>query len=98
MFNSLMIYIFLMPLVAMLNLILNQYHFLMALLSLECITLSLVLFIPISMNLVGATNLSLSILILTLGACEASLGLSLMVMMSRSCGTDMLKSLTMNKC
>nr|YP_009171126.1 NADH dehydrogenase subunit 4L [Drawida japonica]AIR76351.1 NADH dehydrogenase subunit 4L [Drawida japonica] len=98
MFNSVMIYIFLMPVVAMLNLILNQYHFLMALLSLECITLSLVLFIPISLSMISSPNLSLSILILTLGACEASLGLSLMVMMSRSYGTDMLKSLTMNKC
>lgn len=93
-----MVFIFLMPVVAMFNLILNQYHFLMALLSLECITLSLVLFVPARFSLIEASNMSLRILILTLGACEASLGLRLMVIISRSYGTDILKSLTVNKC
>lgn len=98
MFNSIMFYIFLMPVIAILNLILNQYHFLIALLSLECITLSLVLFVPISIILIESINLSLRIIILTLGACEARLGLRLIVKISRLYGTDILKSLTINKC
>lgn len=98
MFNSVIVFIFLIPVVAIFNLILNQYHFLMTLLSLECITLSLVLFVPASLSLIESSNISLRILILTLGACEASLGLRLIVIISRSYGTDILKSLTINKC
>nr|YP_010481495.1 NADH dehydrogenase subunit 4L [Eisenia nordenskioldi]UIX22960.1 NADH dehydrogenase subunit 4L [Eisenia nordenskioldi] len=98
MYASIMSLVFLLPFVAMLNLISNQSHFLMTLLSLEGITLSLVLFVPLSLSVTSAPNASISVLLLTFGACEASLGLSLMVLMSRSFGTDMLKSLTMNKC
>nr|YP_010492264.1 NADH dehydrogenase subunit 4L [Aporrectodea tuberculata]UWM94575.1 NADH dehydrogenase subunit 4L [Aporrectodea tuberculata]UWM94588.1 NADH dehydrogenase subunit 4L [Aporrectodea tuberculata]UWM94601.1 NADH dehydrogenase subunit 4L [Aporrectodea tuberculata]UWM94614.1 NADH dehydrogenase subunit 4L [Aporrectodea tuberculata] len=98
MFNSIMALVFLLPLVAMLNLITNQSHFLMTLLSLEGITLSLVLFVPLSLSVANAPNTSISVMLLTFGACEASIGLSLMVLMSRSYGTDMLNSLTMNKC
>nr|UIX22973.1 NADH dehydrogenase subunit 4L [Eisenia nordenskioldi] len=97
MYASIMSLVFLLPFVAMLNLISNQSHFLMTLLSLEGITLSLVLFVPLSLSVTSAPNASISVLLLTFGACEASLGLSLMVLMSRSFGTDMLKSLTMNK-
>nr|QGZ10006.1 NADH dehydrogenase subunit 4L [Eisenia nordenskioldi nordenskioldi] len=98
MYTSIMVLVFLLPLAAMLNLISNQSHFLMTLLSLEGITLSLVLYVPISMSAMNASNSSVSVMLLTFGACEASLGLSLMVLMSRSFGSDMLKSLTMNKC
>nr|YP_010437791.1 NADH dehydrogenase subunit 4L [Eisenia andrei]UTB53923.1 NADH dehydrogenase subunit 4L [Eisenia andrei] len=98
MYNSIMILVFLLPLVAMLNLISNQTHFLMTLLSLEGITLSLVLFVPLTLSVMSAPNTSVSVMLLTFGACEASIGLSLMVLMSRSFGTDMLNSLTMNKC
>nr|QGX86597.1 NADH dehydrogenase subunit 4L [Lumbricus rubellus] len=96
--SSIMSLIFLLPVVAIVNLICNQSHFLMTLLSLEGITLSLVLFVPITLTTINAPNASISIILLTFGACEASLGLSLMVLMSRSYGTDMLNSLTMNKC
>nr|QGZ09967.1 NADH dehydrogenase subunit 4L [Eisenia nana] len=98
MYISLMVLVFLLSFVAMLNFISNQSHFLMTLLSLEGITLSLVLYVPISLSMMNAPNASISVMLLTLGACEASLGLSLMVLMSRSYGTDLLKSLTMNKC
>nr|NP_008246.1 NADH dehydrogenase subunit 4L [Lumbricus terrestris]Q34948.1 RecName: Full=NADH-ubiquinone oxidoreductase chain 4L; AltName: Full=NADH dehydrogenase subunit 4L [Lumbricus terrestris]AAC46872.1 NADH dehydrogenase subunit 4L [Lumbricus terrestris]prf//2122275J NADH dehydrogenase:SUBUNIT=4L [Lumbricus terrestris] len=98
MYSSIMSLVFLLPIVAVVNLISNQSHFLMTLLSLEGITLSLVLFVPISLSIMSASNVSISVILLTFGACEASLGLSLMVLMSRSYGTDMLNSLTANKC
>nr|QGZ10018.1 NADH dehydrogenase subunit 4L [Eisenia nordenskioldi nordenskioldi] len=98
MHTSIMSLVFLLPLIAILNLISNQSHFLMTLLSLEGITLSLVLFVPITLSVINAPNATISVMLLTFGACEASLGLSLMVLMSRSFGSDMLKSLTMNKC
>nr|YP_010869763.1 NADH dehydrogenase subunit 4L [Dendrobaena veneta]WGU49271.1 NADH dehydrogenase subunit 4L [Dendrobaena veneta] len=95
---SMMSLLTLLPMVAILNLITNQSHFLMTLLSLEGITLSLVLFVPISLSLINISNPMVSVILLTFGACEASIGLSLLVLMSRSYGTDMLSSLTVNKC
>nr|UAJ48162.1 NADH dehydrogenase subunit 4L [Metaphire posthuma] len=88
----------LLPILAMINLLFNQAHFLMTLLSLEAITLSLVLFVPLILMACSAPNTAMAVTLLTFGACEASLGLSLMVSMSRSYGSDMLKTLTLTKC
>nr|BDQ43650.1 NADH dehydrogenase subunit 4L [Amynthas surcatus]BDQ44053.1 NADH dehydrogenase subunit 4L [Pheretima silvatica] len=88
----------LLPILAMTNMLLNQTHFLMTLLSLEGITLSLVLFVPLMLMNCNAMNTAMAVTLLTFGACEASLGLGLMVSMSRSYGNDMLKSLTTTKC
>lgn len=98
MYNSIITLIFLLPLVAMLNLITNQSHFLITLLSLEGITLSLVLFVPLSLSVANAPNTSIRVVLLTFGACEARVGLSLIVLISRSFGTDILNSLTISKC
>nr|BDQ44261.1 NADH dehydrogenase subunit 4L [Amynthas yambaruensis] len=87
-----------MPVLAMVNMLFNQTHFLMTLLSLESITLSLTLFVPLMLMNCNAPNTAVTVILLTFGACEASLGLSLMVSMSRSYGNDMLKSLTSAKC
>nr|BDQ43624.1 NADH dehydrogenase subunit 4L [Amynthas masatakae] len=96
--NSALTIMCLLPILAMTNMLFNQTHFLMTLLSLEGITLSLVLFVPLTLMSSGAANTSMTVILLTFGACEASLGLGLMVLMSRSCGNDMLKSLTSTKC
>nr|BDQ44040.1 NADH dehydrogenase subunit 4L [Amynthas bimaculatus] len=88
----------LLPMLAITNMLLNQTHFLMTLLSLEGITLSLVLFVPLILVNCNAPNTAMAVTLLTFGACEASLGLGLMVSMSRSYGNDMLKSLTITKC
>lgn len=98
MYVSIMTIILLLPIVAIFNLLINQSHFLISLLSLEGITLTLVLFVPLIISLVRAANTSTSVLLLTFGACEASLGLRLIVLISRSYGTDILRSLTINKC
>lgn len=76
----------------------QRSHFLISLLCLEGIMLSLVLFIP---SLIYSLQISLPtirIILLTFGACEASLGLRILVHISRSYGSDIIKSLTINKC
>nr|BDQ44118.1 NADH dehydrogenase subunit 4L [Pheretima confusa] len=96
--NTVLTVMCLMPILAMVNMLFNQTHFLMTLLSLESITLSLTLFVPLMLVNCNAPNTAMAVILLTFGACEASLGLSLMVSMSRSYGNDMLKSLTSTKC
>nr|BDQ43611.1 NADH dehydrogenase subunit 4L [Pithemera bicincta]BDQ43936.1 NADH dehydrogenase subunit 4L [Pithemera bicincta] len=96
--NMVMTIMCILPFLAMTNMLINQTHFLMTLLSLEGITLSLVLFVPLILMSSHAPNTTMTVILLTFGACEASLGLGLMVSMSRSCGSDMLKSLTSTKC
>src|ERR1051325_6868664 len=76
----------------------QRSHLLISLLCLEGIILCLVLYLPI---LIFSSNMPLPtirIIILTFGACEASLGLRIMVLISRSYGSDMIKSLSTNKC
>nr|QXF29940.1 NADH dehydrogenase subunit 4L [Chloeia pocicola] len=74
----------------------QQKHLLMALLSLEAIILSLTLF-TILITFYNNEQF-FSLIILTFGACEASLGLALLVLMLRSTGSDMVNTLTINKC
>nr|YP_010502219.1 NADH dehydrogenase subunit 4L [Leocrates chinensis]UXC96464.1 NADH dehydrogenase subunit 4L [Leocrates chinensis] len=73
---------------------LQRHHILMCLLALEGMILMLLAFI-IS---VSSMELFLSLVILTMGACEASLGLACLVLMTRSFGNDMIASLTSSKC
>nr|BBA10385.1 NADH dehydrogenase subunit 4L [Megalophaedusa subulina] len=68
----------------------TQHHFLLCLLILECVVLvSLVLTIFILNNSAGSLNIF--ILVLTLGVCEASLGLSLLVSYIKMNGSDKIK-------
>nr|FAA04178.1 TPA: NADH dehydrogenase subunit 4l [Bdellodrilus illuminatus] len=90
--------LYLFPMITLLNLMKNNKKFLMSLLSLEMITLSLILFILLNMYFYNSINLVLLIMILTFSACEASIGLSLLVIMSRSMGSDKLNFLNMMKC
>nr|YP_009974962.1 NADH dehydrogenase subunit 4L [Platynereis massiliensis]QNJ33936.1 NADH dehydrogenase subunit 4L [Platynereis massiliensis] len=86
------------PILVMLSItcvILQRQHLLMALLALEAMILALVIMTIITLN----TSWSMFIIVmLTFGACEASLGLACMTAMSRSYGNDRLNSLTTNKC
>jgi NADH-ubiquinone oxidoreductase chain 4L len=83
---------------AILALIIQQSHFLIALLCLEGIILNIVLFVPLIMYNLALFVPSIRIIMLTFGACEASLGLSLIVKMSRSFGSDILLTSSTNKC
>nr|YP_010890257.1 NADH dehydrogenase subunit 4L [Conus marmoreus]WJJ70354.1 NADH dehydrogenase subunit 4L [Conus marmoreus] len=84
-------------LVSLLTLSLQYKHLLSILLSLEAITMSLfVLMFSMSSNisLSGETSL----ILITLGACEASLGLAILVAIIRAEGNDYVSSFTMHKC
>lgn len=83
---------------ALFTLLLQHTHFLIALLSLEGIMLATVLFVPISINDCGISIQFIRIVILTIGACEARLGLSLIVNISRSHGSDLISTLSLRKC
>jgi NADH-ubiquinone oxidoreductase chain 4L len=84
---------------ALLAFVIQRYHLLMALLCLEGMILTLVLLIPSFLYLTNMLNISIfALVILTLGACEARIGLSILVNMSRSYGRDILISISTNKC
>jgi NADH-ubiquinone oxidoreductase chain 4L len=76
----------------------QRHHFLISLLCLEGIILSLVIFIPSLLYISNIPLPTISIILLTFGACEARLGLRIIVYMSRSYGSDILNSITINKC
>nr|ATZ69753.1 NADH dehydrogenase subunit 4L [Conus pseudonivifer] len=84
-------------LVSLLTLSLQYKHLLSILLSLEAVTMSLfVLMLSMSSNisLMGETSL----ILITLGACEASLGLAILVAIIRAEGNDYVSSFSMHKC
>nr|YP_009166772.1 NADH dehydrogenase subunit 4L [Conus tribblei]ALC75032.1 NADH dehydrogenase subunit 4L [Conus tribblei] len=84
-------------LVSMLTLSLQYKHLLSILLSLEAMTMSLfVLMFSMSSNitLMGESSL----ILITLGACEASLGLAILVAIIRAEGNDYVSSFSMHKC
>nr|YP_001004255.1 NADH dehydrogenase subunit 4L [Conus textile]ABG91304.1 NADH dehydrogenase subunit 4L [Conus textile] len=83
--------------VPLLTLSLQYKHLLSILLSLEAVTMNLfVLMFSMSSNisLSGETSL----ILITLGACEASLGLAILVAIIRAEGNDYVSSFTMHKC
>nr|AWH98436.1 NADH dehydrogenase subunit 4L [Conus spurius] len=82
---------------SLLTLSLQYKHLLSILLSLEAVTMSLfVLMFSMSSNisLMGETSL----ILITLGACEASLGLAILVAIIRAEGNDYVSSFSMHKC
>lgn len=84
MFTSLIFIIQLTPLVIVTSFICQQTHLLITLLSLEGLTLSLVLTIPITLSLRFPSLAISGLIILALGVCEARLGLALLVILTRS--------------
>nr|YP_010026546.1 NADH dehydrogenase subunit 4L [Calotes mystaceus]QOQ85768.1 NADH dehydrogenase subunit 4L [Calotes mystaceus] len=75
----------------------NQTHLMLVLLCIESMTLSL--FMSVSMlTLSNPHNTPMSIIILTLSACEASIGLTLLVISSNANTNDLTKNLTLLKC
>ena len=84
-------------LTAMLSLSLQRKHLLNALLSLEIMVLGLFALI-ISCFLGEGDNLFLTFIILTFGACEASVGLALLVCLIRTHGNDFISSINIHKC
>nr|UYX79117.1 NADH dehydrogenase subunit 4L [Mitra mitra] len=82
---------------ALLALALQHKHLLSILLSLEAVTMNLFI-----MLFSASTNVSFSgetsLILITLGACEASLGLAILVAIIRVEGNDYVSSFSMHKC
>ncbi len=96
--SSLLIIVQLIPVVILIAFLMHQHHLLIALLALEGVTLRLVLALPLALR-ANYTSLGvLRIIILSIGACEARLGLALLVLLARSYGSDIINNLTINKC
>nr|YP_010983264.1 NADH dehydrogenase subunit 4L [Lentigo lentiginosus]WOK01730.1 NADH dehydrogenase subunit 4L [Lentigo lentiginosus] len=84
-------------LAALVALSLQYKHFLSVLLSLEAATMSLFIMLFSLMNNLAYSGQAALILI-TLGACEASLGLAVLVTIIRSQGNDYVSSFSSQKC
>lgn len=75
----------------------QRTHLLTALLAIEASILILATIIPISQIIAALPNATILVVILTLAACEARLGLALLVLMVRSYGNDLIRSLSTSK-
>nr|YP_009732634.1 NADH dehydrogenase subunit 4L [Ocinebrellus falcatus]QHS71353.1 NADH dehydrogenase subunit 4L [Ocinebrellus falcatus] len=81
----------------LLTLSLQYKHLLSILLSLEAVTMNLfILMFCVSNNITLSGQTSL--ILITLGACEASLGLAILVAIIRSEGNDYVSSFSTHKC
>nr|YP_009255777.1 NADH dehydrogenase subunit 4L [Placobdella lamothei]CVK87334.1 NADH dehydrogenase subunit 4L [Placobdella lamothei] len=96
--NYQMMVMSLLPLIALLNFMLHKAHFLHLLLCLEIITLSMLMFLSMGFLSANIPAPLISVVVLTLGACEASLGLTLLVLMVRLFGNDLMKNISLSKC
>uniref|UniRef100_UPI00165F6009 NADH dehydrogenase subunit 4L n=1 Tax=Colobocentrotus mertensii TaxID=278032 RepID=UPI00165F6009 len=80
----------------LMGVLLNRLHFLSILLCLELLLISLFIGIAIwNTNSWVYQNTTFNLLLLTLSACEASIGLSLMVALSRTHSSDLVANLNL---
>uniref|UniRef100_UPI0030FE25C2 NADH dehydrogenase subunit 4L n=1 Tax=Amblyomma nitidum TaxID=1325864 RepID=UPI0030FE25C2 len=77
------------------SLILNRFHLMMILMSIEYMYMSMMMLALVSFCLVNILNI---FLFLTSIVCEASLGLSLLVMFNFYYGNEMMNSFNLIKC
>jgi len=91
-----MLIIILIFLIALLGLGLSQTHLLSVLLCLEIMMVSLYLGLGIVRISGLHYPLIIALVLLTFSACEASSGLALLVLISRSHGSDLLKSFNLS--
>ena len=96
--NSYRIILEICSIIAVIILIINKNHLLLSLLALERLILRLVILIPINIIISNIQSLFIRIVLLSIGACEARIGLALIVIISRTYGSDMIKSLSIRKC
>nr|YP_010378638.1 NADH dehydrogenase subunit 4L [Acanthobdella peledina]QYC97718.1 NADH dehydrogenase subunit 4L [Acanthobdella peledina]UZT67780.1 NADH dehydrogenase subunit 4L [Acanthobdella peledina]UZT67793.1 NADH dehydrogenase subunit 4L [Acanthobdella peledina]UZT67845.1 NADH dehydrogenase subunit 4L [Acanthobdella peledina]UZT67858.1 NADH dehydrogenase subunit 4L [Acanthobdella peledina] len=96
--NYIILSLIMLPILSISSLMMNQNHLLKILLTLEAMTLSTMLFITMTSMLNNTPMPSMSIMMLTFGACEASFGLALLVNMTRYSGSDMMNNMNLAKC
>nr|AVW86160.1 NADH dehydrogenase subunit 4L [Panthalis oerstedi] len=85
-------------LATLLAMVMQRNQLLMALLTLEAMILAMTLLILTASSFVNLNELFTSMVLLTFGACEASLGLACLVKMARTFGNDQVSSLSTTKC
>ena len=76
---------------------LQRDHFLIALLLLELISIALVLGIPVTSYSLGVVSTPFFLVLLTIRACEARVGLAVIVYLVRSFGDDILQSISVRR-
>nr|YP_009132564.1 NADH dehydrogenase subunit 4L [Pelophylax shqipericus]AKA55383.1 NADH dehydrogenase subunit 4L [Pelophylax shqipericus] len=84
--------------VVLMGLSFHRMHLLSALLCLEGMMLTIFMGLSLWPNQLLITPLMTPLIMLTMSACEAGLGLSLMVATARSHGNDNLKTLNLLQC
>nr|YP_010146834.1 NADH dehydrogenase subunit 4L [Yininemertes pratensis]QQP01063.1 NADH dehydrogenase subunit 4L [Yininemertes pratensis] len=82
---------------AYVGLFLERGHLLMVLLLLEAVMLGLFLFLLFGLG-ESVSNLYLCLVLISFGACEAAVGLSLLVSLVRTHGNDFVSTLTIYEC
>lgn len=95
-----MLYVLLLivPIICVVNVVFHATSLLMILLSLEAMILS-VMFILIGSSIFIEIRIPIiSVIVLSVRACETSLGLSILVIISRSYGSDIVNLLSISKC
>nr|YP_009024127.1 NADH dehydrogenase subunit 4L [Hirudinaria manillensis]AGL34583.1 NADH dehydrogenase subunit 4L [Hirudinaria manillensis] len=95
-----MLYVLLLivPIMCVVNVVFHATSLLMILLSLEAMMLSVMFMLIGSSMFIEMSIPMISVMVLSVSACETSLGLSILVIMSRSYGSDMVNLLSMPKC
>nr|YP_010713464.1 NADH dehydrogenase subunit 4L [Haemadipsa yanyuanensis]WDA96165.1 NADH dehydrogenase subunit 4L [Haemadipsa yanyuanensis] len=97
--NSLFLFLLMVfPLMMMLNVFTHNKSMLLTLLCLEMLSLSVLLVFTLSNFMLENYNMMCLIILLSIGACEASMGLCILVSMVRSTGSDHTMNLSMSKC
>nr|YP_009024153.1 NADH dehydrogenase subunit 4L [Erpobdella octoculata]AGL34609.1 NADH dehydrogenase subunit 4L [Erpobdella octoculata]WDA96139.1 NADH dehydrogenase subunit 4L [Whitmania pigra] len=86
------------PIMCVVNVVFHATSLLMILLSLEAMMLSVMFMLIGSSMFIEMSIPMISVMVLSVSACETSLGLSILVIMSRSYGSDMVNLLSMSKC
>nr|AGN71162.1 NADH dehydrogenase subunit 4L [Dyscophus antongilii] len=84
--------------VALTGLAFHRTHLLSALLCLEAMMLTVFIGLALWPNNLSTSMSMTPLIVLTLSACEAALGLSLMIATARSHGNDKLKTLNLLRC
>nr|AVP25730.1 NADH dehydrogenase subunit 4L [Scaphiophryne boribory] len=84
--------------ITLMGLAFHRTHLLSALLCLEGMMLTIFVGLALWPNNLSTTMLMTPLIMLTLSACEAALGLSLMIATARSHGNDNLKTLNLLQC
>lgn len=83
---------------ALISFITQRRHVLICLLSLEATILSLAFALTILFAPLQNVDLFYCIVILSFAACEAAVALAVLVIITRSFGSDLINSVNLNKC